>query len=276
MSESDSVYLDCVASDGRSGFITRLQVDHDLEKASVWLHLFQADRAIAFNLEALPLSGDPGLRHAAVTGDYQLAGDPAAHFVRTGSASAPKAASVAVSCLAHDSASAPSQPGDLRVELSAQFTPAAMHGSNLAGRSETLGSTTAAVRVGDSVWRVEGLGQFHEQHQTAPRFKKPFTYGTLRGQDCGLVFIVGSRGSTGFLARNGETENVAGLTIDAVGPERRVTVTPASGGELTMALERTHHYLLPIGGHDRESSVVIARATGLPQMTGCVNDWAPS
>jgi hypothetical protein len=43
---------------------------------------------------------------------------------------------------------------------------------------------------------------------------------------------------------------------------------------LRLELSRTHHYLLPINGHDRQSSLVVA-TSGAHALSGCVNDWSP-
>ena len=274
MSWSESVYLDCVSPDGRSGFIARLARHTDEGRSWLWTHVFTDDASFSYNRIDLPC-GPAATEAGEDQAVYALEGDPAAWFSREGSAAAPSAATVDVTCSAHRGLTAPETEGEVTVHLAASFTPDGTSGSNLAGRTESLGAVKGEVEAGGRVFHFEGRGHFHEQHQDSPRFAVPFTYGTLRGEEGGMVFVIGPRASGGFLRAGGETVLIADVSVTPVGPERDLRFRLPGREERALRLTRTHHYLLPVVGHPRESSVVTANGPDLPALSGCVNDWSP-
>lgn len=259
---TESVYLDVVSPDGRTGFVARLARHVDEGVGWLWLHVFTDGAIFAFARDDLPLAGRPTVE----TGEgavYELESDVgSAIFARAGDPTAPSGATVTVKL--------PSKG----VRLEATFTPTGHAGSNLPGRTEVLGRVDATVVTATGEHRMIGLGQFHEQHQTTPRFRVPFTYGTLRGERLGLVFLVGPRASTAFVRDDDGVAVATAVRIEPVGGERTLELDVGRKDPLRLQLTRTHHYLLPIGGHPRESSLVVA-STGPETLSGCVNDWEP-
>src|SRR4051812_7827966 len=173
MPYSESVYLDCVTPDGATGFVTRLALHPDEACSWLWLHVFLEGQAYGFNRQDLPAAPP-----SAGTGRYAL--PDRARFERTG-----ERATVEVEGPALDGASVAAGDGPHRVRLEASFEATAAAGSNGPGRTERLGLVEASVTVDGTPHHISGRGQFHEQHQDAPRFTVPFTYCTLRGDEAG-------------------------------------------------------------------------------------------
>ena len=80
--------------------------------------------------------------------------------------------------------------GAMSLSLQATFTPLRAHAGLLAERTEIMGSARVEIAAGAERFSFNGLGQFHEQPQTAARFVTPFTTGArsilLRGA-CALI-----------------------------------------------------------------------------------------
>lgn len=262
MSFTESVYLDAVSPDGKTAIVTRLARHVDEGVAWLWLHVFSPETNVAFVRDDLELIGGPTIDSASGA-QYTLDVDAAsAHFERSGDKSAPSRAEVDLHLF------------DQGVRLTATFHPTGPAGSNLPGRTEVLGRVEATLTTPSGRVDVTGLGQFHEQHQTTPRFQVPFTYGTLRGDDLGLVFLIGPRGSTAFVRMGEDVSTASRVRIDPVGAERSLDLELDTGGRLRVDVTRTHHYLVPLNGHPRDSSIVAATAMDLP-VSGCINDWQP-
>ena len=262
MSLTESVYLDAVSADGRTAFVTRLARHVDEGVAWLWLHGFGEGFEVAFLRDDIELVA-PATEEAATGACYSLdAGGVSARFERTGPAGAPREAHVTVRVPAHG------------IELDATFVASGPAGSNLPGRTEVLGRVDATMTTPAGANTLQALGQFHEQHQTAPRFQVPFTYGTLRGDDAGIVFLIGPRASGAFVNTPAGTATARQVRISPPGDDRELEADLEAGDTLRFRLERTHHYLLPINGHPRESSIVVAHGAG-GELSGCVNDWTP-
>lgn len=261
---SESVYLDCVAPDGRTAFVTRLALHPDVGGSWLWTHLFLPDgRAFAYNRQDLS-PAPPG----APSGLYALPGGEGRFERRK------DGAVVHIDIRAHGGVSAPEGDGGHRLILDAQFAAVGGSGSNLPGRSERLGRVDAVAVVDGEELRLSGLGQFHEQHQDGPRFTVPFTYGSLRGDGVGAVFLVGPRRSGGFLVTGGTVRTAGRVGIEPPAHHRALRMTMDDGvvaGEIT----RTWDYQVPINGRMRTSSVVTGVLDGRP-VSGCVNDWEPA
>jgi hypothetical protein len=262
---SESVYLDAVSADGTTGFVTRLARHTDGGVAWLWLHAFlPGGEVVGFVRDDLPcdagrtVDDGPGVVYALDADGVSC------RFERCGPAGAPTGANVRVRF-----------GGVSPATLDATFSPDGAAGSNLPGRTEVLGRVEATVSTASGSTDLRARGQFHEQHQDAPRFTVPFTYGTLRGERVGTVFLIGPARSGGFVHREGSLERATSVSIDPVGASRSLRLAMERGGELVVDLRRTHHYLLPINGRDRESSLVYA-VTGDDELSGCVNDWQPA
>lgn len=266
MPYSESVYLDCVSPDGTVGFVTRLAIHPDEGATWLWLHAFlPGRRAFGYNREDLPASAP-----SRGDGVYEVVAAPArARFARTTAGS-----EIAVEVPAHAGHTVPAVDGDHRLVLRAGFEPSGVTGSNLPGRTEQLGMVTASIQVDGETHELAARGQFHEQHQDGPRFTQPFTYGTLRGDGGGGVFLVGRLRSGGFFRAGDEVLRAESVALDSPGDNRAIRLSMEGGSELAGDLQRTWHYEVPIHGHLRTSSIVTGTLGGVA-VSGCVNDWTP-
>lgn len=265
MTWSESVYLDAVTADGTTGFVTRLARHTDDGVAWLWLHAFLPDDdGVASVRDDLPCDAGRTVDDGRGVVYGLDTGDVSARFERRGPKDAPTGATVGVRI-----------GGPSPVTLEATFTPSGATGSNLPGRTEVLGDVEATLTTARRAYELGARGQYHEQHQDAPRFTVPFTYGTLRGERLGLVFLIGAARSGGFVRRGDAIELATSVSIDPVGESRSLRFALESGDQLELELRRTHHYLVPIAGRDRESSLVHA-VTGADELSGCVNDWQPA
>ena len=254
---SESVYLDVVSADGKLAVVTRLARHVDEGVAWLWLHAFGiAD--LAFVRDDLPCDAarteddDQGARYVIDGEDVRAA------FVRSGPKDMPTGATVAVRV-----------PGAI---FEASFTPTGAAGSNLPGRSEVLGVVDASITTAEGTARLAARGQFHEQHQDAPRFTVPFTYGTLRGDGLGMVALITPGRSGGFVSRHDEIVRATSAAISPAGPSRRLVLSLERGGELEVDVRSTYDYELPINGRPRRSAIVHGRV-GSIDVSGCINDW---
>lgn len=266
MGYSESVYLDCVSLDGLTGMVTRLALHPEEGCCWLWAHVFlPGGQAYSYNRQDLPM-GELGAR----SGDYRGPAPLWARFVRNGDR-----ADVKVAVPAHPGPSAPEDNGSFPLSIEASFTPTGASGSNLPGRTERLGQVEATIEVGGERIALSGHGQFHEQHQEAPRFSVPFTYGTLRGEATGAVFLIGPQRSGGFVVQGATQRPASAVAMGPPGTRRSLRVATADGGELFGELTATWRYVLPINGRGRSSSIV-SGFLGDKAVSGCVNDWIPS
>jgi hypothetical protein len=118
---------------------------------------------------------------------------------------------------------------------------------------------------------MRGLGQWHEQHQEQPRFLRPFTYVTLRGERLAFVLTRGPLRATGYARRDGVVTAVTAFDIDPRGPVRRFRLELEDGSKLEGEARTTHDYSVPIYDMRRPGTVVVARVDG-QQLSGCIND----
>jgi hypothetical protein len=264
MSWSESVYLDAVSADGTTGFVTRLARHVDDGTTWLWVHGFDAaGPTVAFVRDDLPCHGGPTVDDGTAVVYAVEADGVTARFERVGPKDAPTGATVHVRLVT------PSL-----VTLEATFAPGGVAGSNLPGRTEALGLVDATLATPHGTRVLRARGQLHEQHQDTPRFTVPFTYGTVRGDDLGFVFLIGPLRSGGFVRRGASIERATSAVIDPVGDHRTLRLELEHGDTFSVELERTRHYVLPISGRDRESSFVHAIVAGT-DLSGCVNDWRP-
>jgi hypothetical protein len=267
---SESVYLDCISPDGQTGFVVRL-CRYPTQKAGwLWVHAFLPGKIYGFTDHSLPCSGDvTRVDQPDVT--YDLGDDSLVDMVRDGPRDAPDEARVHASVRCHLDPNAPHGAGDHPVEVAATFTPLSASGTTVPGRIELLGQVQATLVIDGRTVEVAGYGQWHEQHQDQPRFLRPFTYATLRGEELAFVCTRGLLRATGYLRRRGSITPVTGFDIDPRGPDRAFRLELSDGSTLAGEAVRTHDYSVPIYDTRRPGSVVYARI-GDQTLSGCIND----
>jgi hypothetical protein len=268
---SESVYLDCVSPDGESGFIVRLCRYPTEATGWLWVHAFMPGKVYAFTDHSLACSTDV-TRVDAPDVTYDLGDDSMVDLQRDGPRDNPDEARVHAAVSAHLDAQAPHGPGAHPIEVAATFTPLGASGTTVPGRIELLGEVRAHIEVDGATVEIAGYGQWHEQHQEQPRFLRPFTYFTLRGE---RLAFVGSRGpmrATGYARRDGAVTAIAALDIDPRGPRRALRLELADGTELRGEARTTHDYSVPIYDRRRPGTLVVAEVAG-QTLSGCINDF---
>jgi len=273
VSWTESVYLDCVSPDGATGFVARLARHVDEGTAWLWAHAFRAGEVVAFHDQSLPCAGGPTAVDEPDVA-YELPGSPRASFRRHGPRGETTGADLDAEVLAHRDPYAPAGAGDTPLRIEARFTPLRAAGGTLPGRTEVLGEVTGHVWIDGQQHTVAGGAQWHEQHQTEPRFTVPFTYATLRGDGAGAVLVCGPRRSGGLLWRGPEPEPIVEVRLDAPGPERELVCRLDGGDTVAGRLTTAHDYAVQINGHPRPGTLVAGELAGAP-VSGCVNHFAP-
>jgi hypothetical protein len=268
---TEAVYLDLVTADAQQALVMRLCRYPADGIAWVWGHLFEGGRVFAFIQHDVPSS----VRETAVDATvvtYAVEGTNCRlGFDRNGALGSVSDAHGRGAFEMHDCRHAPLGPGPILVEMDVSFTPTAAAVSNLDGRSEVLGVGQATVTIGTRSWRLAGGSQFHEQVQTAPRFTAPFTYGTLRGDRAGTIFIRGAKGARGHWIEGDTTEPIDRIELSPPGSARTIVIH--TGDRLrTGSLHTVYDYSIALPSGYRPGSVVAGQIDGVP-VSGCVNDF---
>lgn len=269
---SEAVYADCVSEDGRQGLVVRLCRYPEAGFAWLWCHLFLDGRTWAYTEHTLDCDG-------ALT---DLTADPtryvlqwpsgAVRFERSGPREMPRRCLITARCSAHRSRHAPHGAGPEAVKVDVAFHPASRAVSNLAGRTEVLGTVEGSVVASGATTPIRGRGQFHEQVQTAPRFTTPFTYLTLRGADIGFIAIRLRDRGRGFLLRPDAVTEIVRIGLTPPGSERRLELEDQGGTMTVGELVTTHDYSVPVFDGIRPGTLVTGTLGGRP-VSGCVNDY---
>lgn len=267
---SESVYLDCVSADGGTGFVVRLCRYPTERTAWLWAHVFLPGETYAYtdhylhcNDTVTPVESE----HVV----YRLDADADMSMTRVGPRASPEAASVSISASLHLDPQAGHGPGKHDLDLAATFTPLGASGTTVPGRVELLGRVQVSAGLDGEDLRFEGFGHWHEQHQEQPRFLRPFTYVTLRGERLAFVLTRGQARATGYARRDGVITPVTGFDIDPYGPRRSFRLELADGTELRGEARTTHAYSIPIYDLRRPGTLVVAEVDGQP-LSGCIND----
>jgi hypothetical protein len=278
---SESVYLDLVTADGRSGFVVRIGRFPEARVAWLWGHVFTPKTGMLAFLDheapdsetRTPVEAE-NVRYSGTSGQG-VAGGASIEILRSGARLAPKEAGLTARLpLRISRPSGDASRLDV-ADLRATFRPRYPVFESLTGRSEVLGVTEATLQLAGDEVPLRGFGHFHEQHQDAPRFTTPFTYATLRGVSFSCIALQSRGTDRGFAVREPGSPAVAIAKIE-IGPpadSRRLRLELADGSVRLGMLRATYRYTNPLFGVERQASVVSGEVGGEP-VTGCVNDFA--
>jgi len=269
---SEAVYADCVSDDGRRGFVVRLCRYPEAGFAWMWCHLFADGQTFASTGHTLACDGPTTDLSADPTGYALEWPEGTVRFERLGDRTAPERCTISVRCAAHRARHAPHGSGPVAVHLDAVFRPSSRAVSNLAGRTEALGTLEGHAVVDGQTIRFSGRGQFHEQVQTAPRFTTPFTYLTLRGTDLGFIAIRLREQGRGFLLRADTTTEIVRIGLSPPGSVRQLELEDRSGNRIVGELVTTFDYSIPVFDGCRPGTLVAGTLDG-QRVSGCVNDY---
>lgn len=275
---SESVHLDCFSLDGRTGFSARLCRYPGGQTAWLWSFVFLPQGTFMFNDNYLEC-GDGVTLVESRNARYTAADPEIAVFEREGTREAPGSARMSIRVSAHANAfDPPYGPGATPIQLEATFTPAGPSGSTKPNRVELFGDVTGTVQVQGQTHELTGLGQWHEQHLSEPRFRRRFVACSLRGPDLSVVSTAYEGVPSFGYVRRGEGERIAvrkftsvDLSLDPIGATRRLTFELEDGTVLTGRADARHMYTVGIYGMRRPSSVVSAVLDG-HVVSGWINE----
>ena len=266
---SESVLLSVVTEDASAALFARLCRYPSAQTAWAWVHVLTAAGCWSYTDDRVGCAPEP----LDLTDDvvrYEASAPVRGSWKRNGPRDAPDSAELAISVPAHPVTSGPAGPGTVALNVEARFSPRHGGGGTLPGRSEVLGDAVVEVSAGDTVLNFGGVAQWHEQEQSAPRFRVPFTYASLQGDGIALIALIGPKASGGFL--RGDLGDLR-LTEASIGPEDLMLRTE-QGTALRGTSEVVHAYSLPIYGRTWRGTFVRATLEGR-SIVGFVNRWDP-
>lgn len=165
---SESVYADCVSEGGLSSFIIRLGRYPEQDTSWLWAHCFLSGKVYAFNDHYLPCpEGSTLVEDEDAT--YFLAGEPSVLFERRGHRDRPAGAGVRCRVTVHQEPHAPYGNGSIPLSIEAGLQALHQPWRPNKYRGEWVGEIKGKIEIAGSVSEIHGLGQWHEQHQKAPR-----------------------------------------------------------------------------------------------------------
>jgi hypothetical protein len=265
------VYADCVSEDGLSGFIIRLGRYPEHDTSWLWSHCFLSGKMHAFNDHYLPCP-EGSTRVEGEDATYSLPGEPSVLFKRSGQRNKPAGASVRCRVMAHPEPHAPYGNGPIPLYIEVELLLLHQPWRPNKYRSEWVGEVKGKINIAGSVSEIHGLGQWHEQHQKAPRWQTPFIYITLRGRDLAVIATAMRGDDAGHVLRGSDILRVSSITIDPPGRTRNFTFDLEDGSQVRGKLETTYEYSVPIYDKRRPGTLVTAEVEG-EKLSGCVNDW---
>lgn len=272
---SESVALFVCDADAGAAVSLRMCRYPDAGRAWLWVHAIGQGGAWGYNVDHVPCGTD---RTDVDAGDVAYeTGTGDGEFRRHGPATAPGRADVSVSVDAHPGLDAPDEAGAVGVTVTGSFVPTTAAGATLPGRTEVFGDAEVRVEVsGGTSFTVAGRAQWHEQHQTDPRFLQPFVYASLRGREQSLVALAGRLRSGGFArGRAGDRMfSEARIEEPAGGRHPIVLVDADHGSEHAGDVIVRHTIHIPIYGARWWGTIVAASLDGSP-LTGSINRWQP-
>jgi hypothetical protein len=259
---SESVLLTAIAADARTGVFARLCRYPDAGVAWVWLHVVADGRSWTFVDDDAPCGADRlDLDGDEVTYDARPAVD--AVWRRAGRRQAPAEASLDLALV-----------GPFEAQVHVSFTPGHATGASLPGRTEVLGRSAVRATVDGHAIAFEGVGQWHEQEQSAPRFLVPFTYCSLAGDDLALLGLIGPRASGGFVRGGGRDAVLRRMSIEPTTTGFAIEAETDGGDTIRGTAAIGHAYTLPVYGRRWSGTFVTAEVAGR-RLTGFVNRWDP-
>lgn len=272
---SESVLLSCVSADARWGVFTRLCRYPSADTAWVWVHVATPDGAWTYANDQVPCGSEP-LDVDADDVRYSAGPGIEGAWEREGPRGTPARAAAQLTVDAHRGTAALVGAGPERVDLGMRFRPAYAAGATLKGRSEALGQADVRVRVGEVEEHFTGAGQWHEQVQSAPRFRAPFTYVSLVGDDLALIGLHGPRRSGGFVRGAAGDHLVVGVEVDEPDDDghHALRIEQEDGAVLEGSVDVVHAYELPLYGRRWRGTFVTADVAG-HALSGYVNRWRP-
>jgi hypothetical protein len=166
-------------------------------------------------------------------------------------------------------------PGEISVEIDAEFVADHQPIQVRPGRIEVMGRVRGEVRIDGHAVPIDLPGKWHEQTGVRPSFAPAFTYLFVQGDKRGLMVTRHQRGAWGYFYMEGEITPVTALAIDAYGPAKRhFTATLEDDREVAGTATLVQQVSVPIEGRRRPGATVIVDSD-VGRLVGVLNDWDP-
>jgi hypothetical protein len=269
--ESESVVLACATADASSAVFLRLCRYPGAATTWLWARVITPDINCHLNDNYLPCSDLP-LKLEAAAVEYSTEDREILTLWREGDQARPSRCGARGRMVMYREGELAAGSSAIALSLQATFAPLRAHAGLLAGRTEIMGSAHVEIAAGAKRFSFDGLGQFHEQPQTAARFVTPFTYLSLWGEKLSAVALFTAAASGGYIFRDGHLARATSFAVSPPAPGRFIRMALEDGGAFDTAAHRVHAYRVPIYGRSWQGSFVTIEA-GAGRVAGMINDW---
>jgi len=269
---SESVHSGICSPDGERRVTVRLCRYPDLGLAWVWMHARTPKGFYSYIDHMAACGRDP----TPIEDDVATYADALRTIVfdRLGAVSKPTAAHIRGGARARKAADSSFGPGDHKLDVSIDFTPARLFSGLNAGRTEVFGHSRAVVTVDGDRFEIEGPAQFHEQRQKTPRFTVPFSYLTLWGEQASATMLVTPGRHDGYILDGDRTMEIDNVQVGPPGLRRKLSVRLKDGKTLAGEITLVQGYTVPIVGQSWQGHMVRAEL-GPYAFLGHANDFRP-
>ncbi|MFX0081492.1 MAG: hypothetical protein ACFE94_07050 [Candidatus Hodarchaeota archaeon] len=268
---SESVYADCVSSDGHTAIMTRLCRYPEYSTSWLWAFCFLTQGIYGYNNNYLPCDNEISLVEGPDLNYIHLRQEKA-KFERFGPRDSPNGAQVTVDIKAHKGSKVPQNLGPLKMQIKADITPKHKPWRLNRYRTEWINDAKIVVKIDDLEFKYKGSGHWHEQHQKAPRWKIQFTYISLRGDNLCLIGSATEPNDAGFVVNSSKRTKITQIKIDPPSTIRNIKITLEDNSTLNGTIHTIYNYLVPIYNQLRPGTIVTAQFKK-ELLSGVVNDW---
>jgi hypothetical protein len=268
---SESVYADCVSSDGRMAVMIRLCRYPEYSTSWLWAFCFTPQEIYGYNNNYLPCNNEISLVEDPDL-EYIHLGQGEAKFKRFGPRDSPIGAHVAVDVKAYKGSKVPQNLGPLSMQIKADFTPKHRPWRLNRYRTEWISEAKITIKIDDMDFKYQGHGHWHEQHQKAPRWKTRFIYISLRSKNLSLIGSATEPNDAGFVVNSSKRTRIIKITIDPPSKNRNITIKLEDNSILEGEIHTIYDYLVPVYTQWRPGTIITAQI-GKEMLSGCVNDW---
>jgi hypothetical protein len=153
-----------------------------------------------------------------------------------------------------------------------EFVPRLGHANLLPDRQEKFGDVGIELVVGGMRFTARGLGQYHEQRQSVPRFVTPFSYASLWAPDAASTLLLTPEGEGGYLIDPDGVRLVERVAITPPAGRRTLTLTGQDYPPISGTARIVCSYSIEIYGELWQGAFVDAVIAERSYL-GFINDW---
>lgn len=268
---SESVYADCVSSNGKKAIMARFCRYPEQSTSWLWIFCFIHDTIYGYNNNYLPCHNEISDVEGSDL-EYSHYGKEKAIFKRSGPRDFPRGAQVSIDLNVHKGFKVPQEEGLVKIQLKTKFTPKLNPWRMNKYRTEWINHAKTIIKMENSEIEFEGFGHWHEQYQKAPRWKTPFTYITLRSENLSLIGSSMEPDDAGFAVYLSKRKKIQNIQIEPPKIKRNIRIELEDSSVLKGKIDTIYSYLVPVYNRWRPGTIVKAEVEG-ELLSGCVNDW---